>query len=696
MVSLENSAPLPRTAAPWFGALRQVVASHRFWTYGCSTLIVVLTSWWLGKDVGWDTLHYHLYAGFSALHDRFDLDYFPAGNQTYLNPYGYVPFYLLATSGLTVFEASTVLAVLQSAILWLSYELAVAVASPKDPRTRIAFGVSAAVLAFANPILIDQFGSSFADITTAELMLAGCLLLIGAFRAPGLWRVVATGLLFGGAAAFKLSNALPVASLAIVPLFRPVGWGRRLSDAVLLCLCVAAGFALVSLPWSLQLERHFGNPFFPLLNGVFHSLQYVSGAGLEDRFIPASLAAALWRPFAIATSARMVQFESAAPDPRYVILLLAAVATLVWGLVRRGRTRRTAADGSSGSPEDRALWALGCAFVIDWIVWLVISGNSRYFLPMACIAAILGMALLFRLLARWPKVRYWVVAGVLGLQICQVFAGADFRAPLRYPWNHGTWFDVAKLPALDSTPALYFSIGVQSDAFIVPFLPAGSGFIDLDGDYVLGPDGANGDHVRSLIRRFGPHLRVLVTDARVDADRRTDAPNPLDINYALAPFGLRADTSQCSKIVVPAVPKMRIATIGHVAPRLPWSAWYTLYLTTCNVVEDPGAYNAMLPAERAANRVLNRLEDACPAVLQPRRSVTLRIHDRYQHDDWVRFYGNTDVEAWISQGRLHFESALGQDSVHDEGPVSDWDKTPPPRIACGRTESGLAFLHLVQ
>jgi hypothetical protein len=697
MVSVENSAPLPRTAIPWLALLRRVIVSPRFWAYGCCTLLVVLTSGWLGKDMQWDTMHYHLYAGFSALHDRFGLDYFPAGVQSYLNPYSYVPFYLLATSGLTAFAAATILAVLQSAILWLSYELAVAVAPPGGLRTRIAIGASAAVLVFANPVLIDQFGSSFSDITTAELMLAGCLLLIGAFRTPGVWCIVGAGALFGTAAALKLSNALPVASLAIVPLFRPVAWRRRLGDVTLLCLCAGVSFALVSWPWSLQLERHFGNPFFPLLNGLFHSTQYVSGAGLEYRFIPASLAAALWRPFAIATPARMVNVESAAPDPRYVILLIITLTTLAGWLARRWLTRAAILDRPHGGRlEDRALWALGCAFLINWVIWLAISGNSRYFLPMACVAGVLAVALLFRLLARWARLRYYVVAAVLSVQIYQVYAGTDFRPPLRLPWNHGPWFDVSKVPGPDSKPALYFAVGVQSNAFIVPFLPAGSGFIDLDGDYVLGPQGANGAHIRSLIRRFSPQLRVLVTDARVDADRRTDAPNPANLDDALAPFGLRAAANHCSRIVVPAAPKMRIATIGHIAPNLPWSAWYTLYLVSCDVVEDASAYNAMLPAERSADRILNLLEDACPAVLQPRRSVTLLVNDRYHHDDWVRWYGNTDVDAWISRGRVNFESALGQDSVHDLGSVSAWEKTPPPRIACGRTEGGLFYLQLAR
>lgn len=668
---------------------KRLAASHRLWIYGCCTLLAVLTSGWLGKDMQWDTLDYHLYAGFSALHDRFGLDYFAAGGQSYLNPYAYVPFYLLATSRLTTLTAATILAFFQSAILWLSYELAISVAPPEDRQTRVAIGVAAAILVFANPVLIDQFGSSFADITTAALVLAGCLLLVGALRVPGAWRIAGAGVLLGAASAFKLSNALPAVSLAIVPLFLPVGWGKRLGHMALLGLCIAAGFALVAWPWSLQLERHFGNPFLPLLNGLFHSPQYTSGPGLDYRFIPPSWRAALWRPFAMATPVRMVHEESAAPDLRYVMLITVAILSLIHRLAGRWLPRQAVTDGPRPASEDWALPALGCAFLVDWIMWLARSGNSRYLLPMACVAGVLAIVLLFRLLARWPRLRYGVVAVVLGIQIHQVYAGTDFRPLL--PWNDGPWFGTSKIPAADSAPALYFSVGVQSHAFIVPFLPRGSGFIDLHGDYVLGPGGANGAHILSLIRRFSPHLKVLVADGRVDAARRTDVPNPLDINDALQPFGLRADTDRCARIVVPAAPKVHDVTVGRAIPNLPRTDWYTLYLITCDVVADGQAYGVMPPEERSAERALNRLEDTCPAVLQPRRSVVFRVKARDGQDDWVRSYGNTDVDAWVSQGRVYFQSALGRDEVHDLGPESAWEKTPP-RITCGRMESGLFFV----
>src|SRR6185437_2101043 len=133
--SLESS----QSRRPIGTALREVVRSPRFWVYLMSSVIALAISCALGKDIMWDTLAYHLYAGFSALHDRFGQDYFAAGAQSYFNPYVYVPYYLLARSGLSAFAVSAVLAVVQSGILWLTYELAISVSPVEGRSTRTAF-----------------------------------------------------------------------------------------------------------------------------------------------------------------------------------------------------------------------------------------------------------------------------------------------------------------------------------------------------------------------------------------------------------------------------------------------------------------------------------------------------------------------------------------------------------------------------
>ena len=111
-------------------ATPDAAAPYRFPVYLACTILALVINCLLGKDMPSDTLSYHLYAGFSAVHDRFAQDYFPAGPQTYFNPYIYVPLYYLVSSGLSSLEISSLLAIVHSIMLWLTYELAVDVRIP--------------------------------------------------------------------------------------------------------------------------------------------------------------------------------------------------------------------------------------------------------------------------------------------------------------------------------------------------------------------------------------------------------------------------------------------------------------------------------------------------------------------------------------------------------------------------------------
>jgi hypothetical protein len=180
----------PLRSAPASSTRRRTLRLGRLAVYGACTALALLVNYLLGKEMAWDTLNYHLYAGLSAVHDRFAQDYFAAGPQAYANPYAYAPFYALISSGLPALLVASLLATVHSIILWLTFELAlVALPSGKDAR-RFAFALCATALAAVNPVLLQQLGSSFADITTAELVLAGWLLLAQAVRTPCTIRVI--------------------------------------------------------------------------------------------------------------------------------------------------------------------------------------------------------------------------------------------------------------------------------------------------------------------------------------------------------------------------------------------------------------------------------------------------------------------------------------------------------------------------
>jgi hypothetical protein len=652
-----------------------VAAPYRLPVYAACTVLALVTNYLLGKDMASDTLSYHLYAGFNAVHDRFAQDYFPAGPQSYFNPYIYVPFYYLVSAGLSALTISSILAIAHSIMLWLTYELAVTVCPSHDRRMRLIFGLCGVAFALINPILLQQIGSTFADITTGELMLAGWLLLALAVREPSSARIIGAGLLCGIAAGLKLTNAVHAIAGTAVLIMLPLPLRSRIGRGLAYGTSVGIGFLVAAAPWAYRLENRFGNPVFPLMNNVFRSPEFTTEPTRALRFIPANVAEALWRPFAMIDPVTMVHEEPRAPDPRYAVLLVLVGAAACRWLWRRRTSTSTrpamAADPASG----RTLTALGCGLAVDWVVWLAGSGNSRYFLPMSSVAAVVIVALLFRLLPSHPKARNYVLAGILGVQGVQLCLGADYR------WNPAAWndhwIDIEVPSKLASEPNLYLTMGAQTNSFVAPYLAPGAGLINFSGLYTLGPDGANGARIEGLIHRYAPNVRVLIRGERLYRDDERRTPNRSQLDDALGPFGLRVDERDCATITVRGLPPDLEFTMAGSQPTVPPSP-DTAYLVSCRVVPDDTDQSAQIPSRRSADLALDHLEDACPALFQPRRPRT-----EYAGGGGLRRYGNTDLVAWVSQGSVKFlQPTIGGDVVV-LGREGAWTKSPMP-VHCGR------------
>jgi branched-subunit amino acid transport protein len=666
------------------GAPAGVTAPYRLPVYLGCTLLAVVVNYLLGKDMASDTLSYHLYAGFSALHDRFAQDYFPAGPQSYFNPYVYAPLYYLANSSLTSLEVSSVLAIVHSVTLWLTYELAVTVCPWNDPHRRLMFGLCGVVFALINPILLQQIGSTFADITTGELVLAGWLLLAREVRTPTKAGVVCAGLLCGIATGLKLTNAVHAVSGFALLFMLPLTLRGRIRHG--LAYGVSLGFAsiVIAAPWSYRLEQRFGNPVFPLMNSVFRSPEFTTEPGRALRFVPASVIEALWRPFAMIDPVSMVHDELRAPDPRYALILMVAGALFCrWLWRRRAVASSQPAAVNLDAASTRTLAAIGCGLTVDWAAWLISSGNSRYFLPMSCVAAVVLVGLLYRLFAMQPKARNYILAAILGIQGVQLWMGTDYR------WNQTAWdehwINIAVPAKLVSVPNLYLTMGTPTNSFIAPYLAPGAGLINFFGLYTLGPDGAIGAHVRSLVTRYTPNVRMLIQGERLYRKDEGRRPNREQIDDALEPFALRVDESDCATITVYGLPHDLDFTVATSLPEVP-QARDTTYLVSCRVIPDNVDHSAYVPARRNADLALDHLEDACPAVFQPRRPRT-----EYSGENALRRYGGSDLIAWVSHGSVKFRQTTGGDVVY-LGRESDWAKAPIG-IRC-RRQNGRFFAKL--
>ncbi len=686
-MSLAEEALQPGRAAT-IRAARDPAAFFRLPVYAGSILLCLCVNYALGNDIAWDTLNYHYYAGFSALHDRFSQDYFAAGPQSYLNPYAYVPFYALVSSGLAALQVSSLLAIAHSVFLWLVYELGVSACPSAKPWTRAAIGLGAVFLGALDPSLMQEVGTSFSDITTGTLVLAGWLLLTRAIQTPALAPALLAGALLGAASALKLSNAVHTMAATALLLMLPRPWPSRFRIGAGYCAAVGIAFIAVNAPWSYRLWQHFGNPLFPMLNNVFRSPEFPVQSFICLRFVPSSILEALWRPFALVNPVAMVHQEAIRADLRYAVLVVLGLVLLARWLWRRSRVLPPRSPSTPPGKDSLVLPALGCALILDWILWLATSGNARYGLPMAAVAAVVLVALLFQLFAAWPKARNYALAAILGTQLLQTCIGADYRYD-PFPWN-GPWAKVIVPQALTAEPNLFLSIGIQSNSFLVPYLGRGAGVINFSGGYALGQVGANGARVDSLLRRYAPRVRVLATGARLYSAAERRLPTREGLDEVLARLSLRVDPSDCQTIWARGLPHPLepVVTGKNVLPTEPYPADSTPFVS-CRVVGDPQAYERMMAEQSPIDTALDHLEDACPQLFEPRRPLT----EHFGHQ-WRRLYINTDLAAWVVRGELKFnDSVRGEDPV-DLGPATAWEQAPRPMI-CGRRD-GHYFARLTQ
>jgi hypothetical protein len=664
----------PRNTA--VAAMSRLTASHRLAVYFACTVAALVTNYFLGKDLAWDTLNYHLYAGFSAVHDRFAQDYFAAGPPSYFNPYAFVPFYAMVSAGLSPLAISSVLAVVHSVIFLLIFELAVCVCPSNNRRVQLVYGVCAVAVASLNPILVQQIGSTFSDITTGEMVLSGWLLLAQSVRTPRTSQIVCAGLLLGAAASLKLTNSVhAIAAFALFIMLPSTLWGR-IRYGLRYAAALGLGFTIVSAPWSYRLEQMFGNPLFPLMNSIFRSPEFTTEPLRHFRFIPGSFLEALWRPFAIVDPVPMVQEEMTAPDIRYALLVVLVAALFVRWMWKHLAHNSTASARLEPDASTSVLTALGCGLAMDWVLWLSASGNGRYFLPMACIAAVVIVGLLFRLFAARPKVRNYVLVAVLGIQSIQLYFGATYRWSWA-PWDR-YWLTVEMPQKLATEPNLYLTMGVQSNSFIASYLAKGSGLINFSGGYALGPEGATGARIEGLLHRYGSHLRVLWGGARSQAEDQRQGHHNSQVDGALARFGLRVDTSDCDTIIVHGLPPEPEITYAVSAPIQPTGQPLpdTSYLTSCHVVPDDRDRSAQIARERAVDVVFDRVEDACPALFQPHRMRT-----ENNGEVWRRLYLNTDLVMLIFRDSVRFTHPVRGGPMVNLGRESDWAKAPL-RLAC--------------
>ncbi len=606
-----------------------------------------------GKDVSWDLLNYHYYVGYEWLGDRLRQDYFAASGQSYLNPVGYLPFYLMLSAGWHSVVVSTVLATAHATCLSLLYLIAWKLFAHHPAQQRRLLALLAVALGASSAIFWATVGSSFLDPLLAVPMLGGLLLLLQDNPRTAVRHAFAAGLLFGAAAALKYSNAL--FALAAVPLALAMP-GLHGAARARGALAYAAGGALavaaLAGPWMVLMAREFGNPVFPLLNGWFRSPHAPAFNMESGRFAVRGLGDALAFPFRMVAPDRTLYAEITAPDLRFAPLMLAALALPFAGAL---------------SPTDRRVLGF---FALALLAWLATSANGRY----GIIVLLLAGPCLARLLERLLPLRPARIAMAV-LLIAQVAACSMVTAPRWFiadRWSRH-WLPFEVPPQAAQEPALYLTVETLPMAAVAPSFHPQASFVNLRGQYSIAP---GTPRLQALFERHGGRVRVLGRLLQLrEEDGRPRAEVVDAYDSSLIRFGYRIDAERCFAVRwapddADALSRFANRLMGRQA-----NHEAALSMASCALrpaTRDP----ASIEEERRVSLLFDRIEKSCAALVRGHTAITEALGA-----EWMRNYPGLDARLETHRGRVIFDRYLALQFV-DLGPLSAWEQAGERPAGC--------------
>jgi hypothetical protein len=582
-------------------------------------VFIVLTWAWVmlaGRDLGWDVLNHHVYLPFSLLSGRFQADLLAAGPQSYQNPVGYVPFYGLLRAGLPNWMVGTVLSVLHALAVVPLLAIAQAVWGEK-PSVRLWRWLAVA-MAWASPVFLLTVGTSSIDpVSNLLVMLALAAVLHPRPRTlPLCGGAVALGL----AVAMKPTAALFALALGAVLLIRLWTHQMRWVQGLSFVAAATASTLVFWAPWAYWLWTEFHNPIFPLYNQIFHSPLASTQPVVDRRFLPDGWQDWLLRPWRFAEMRRFATIEAFAPDLRPLALCLAGFALLVSRVLERSRPPATAVPQRLGL--DSASGQLLVFAVVSFVLWMKISGNARYVLPLL---AVFGVLLVRVLQLAFPL--RWARSLALLLLVLQLFNYSlprDFRLSSPQPWDNGPYLDIRVPDRLRQQPFLHVSLGLQTYAAVAMVLHPDGALINAVGQMNVPPSGPLRDVFGARVAAWQGRTRFLFAGSEASSPTQTQLETEHRVNRLTQDLGLQVDWSDCE----------RVSFMERDA------VWRTLL--SCKAVPRASADPAFLAARTHVDQAFAALERRCPQIYGPPASTVA-----VGADMWQRYYSNLELRVTI-------------------------------------------------
>lgn len=502
----------------------------------------------MGEDFNWDLLNYHFYNGYAALTGAWQHNYAPAQLQSYFTPTLDVVTYLLI-SKLQPVQVGLVVGAFQGINAWLVVQIAARLIRFRWHWLEWPVWLACAALAMYSPISVTELGNSMQDLTLSVLILGAILLLViatgkQAGQARSAWILfTCAGLLLGVAVGAKYTEAMYAIAAFVTFVITPNKQG--LLRGLSFTLAGTVGALTMAGYWMYDMATRFGNPVFPLYNGVFKS-PYANPYNYADtRFEPKNLSDGLLSPFwftnPTAHQTMEIPFQNLGFAVAYILLIFAILVQVGRLVLATDRAHGNGTGGGTATATHRnARVRLVVFCFISFVMWVLQFSIYRYLSPVELLLPIVIVVL-----------ACWVVAADL-LQATLVLFVFIFTATTmfsgswsRLPWSN-SYFHVQQ-PALVEEHALVVLDTGAPVSFAIPYFPASTQFVSVESNFQesgLASARFQADE-RAVIANFRGDMYTVTPwpeNVRQQVEGRTD-------DQVLAPYGLAVVHNSCVTIM---------------------------------------------------------------------------------------------------------------------------------------------------
>ncbi len=262
--------------------------------YDAFMFIVLLTvgitlSVILKNDFLWDFANYHYYNAWAFLNGRLNYDIAPASLNTFFNPIIDLPLYFYIryfNDHLNCIYALQ--GIWAGLLLFVFYKIYILFFELKNAKDYVLL-FTALLFSVSGSATFHQIGASTNEMPVAFFFLWGFYILLKMIKFPetqNLKKFLLAGLIMGIGLGLKQTIVAYCIASGLALIIYPKCLNKPLKSICFFALGGLTGYLIINGYFMWQYWEAYGNPFFPFLNGIFHSPYFDDFNYTDKRFLP--------------------------------------------------------------------------------------------------------------------------------------------------------------------------------------------------------------------------------------------------------------------------------------------------------------------------------------------------------------------------------------------------------------------------